>query len=374
MNIQHTVGRPFPPPPKTSYVLTSSSVIHCRTSNAWGMDLAMTCTFFPHCMLAFATVFGCTPAIEADIRRRVRLGLEEAAHPLLVAGIIAELERIRHAGIVDHNVDKLETRIIELEIIGPDMHHVPEAETSQKNLAKRNDWLDMSYLRNQLVGWNAQLGKMATWAEEFSSRSFITGNDRAADNAAAEMAYGKPGEASGMDKNEGKQPRQEIIVSSTSQRGGRPQEMDAAYQANESPSPTRSGAYESYRSPFNEGDTFPGKKDNVCSENYSLLSAYGSRIFNPEIYQPPLSEADMRNRWEHNRRIGQRFAIRFKEIRDEYEDKIRECKMRLEGMAMASQWVCFPPSPPSPPTLFYIYTAIQRALISNFSTHFLSPG
>jgi len=115
--------------------------------------------------------------------------------------------------------------------------------------------------------------------------------------------------------------------------------MDAVYQAKESPSPTRSGAYESYRSPFTEDDTFPRKKDNVGSEKYSLLSAYGSRIFNPEIYQPPLSKTDMKNRWEHNQRMGQRFAIRFKEIGEEYEDKIRECKMRLEGMAMASQWV-----------------------------------
>jgi len=296
----------------------------------------MTCTFFPHCMLTFATVLGCTPLIEADIRRRVCLGLEEAAHPLLVAGIIAELERVRHAGIVDHNTDKLETRIIELEIIGADMHHVPEAETTQKNVAKRNDWLDMSYLRNQLVAWNVQLGKMAAGAEEFSSRPFIPRN---ADSAAAEVADSKPGEASGMGKNEGKPPRQGVIVSSTSQRGGRLGEVGAVYQANESPSPTRSGAYVSYRSPFTEDDTFSGKKDNVGSEKYILLSAYDSRIFNPEIYQPSLSEEAMKNRWEHNQRMGQRFAIRFKEIGEEYEDKIRECKMRLEGMAMASQWV-----------------------------------
>lgn len=39
------------------------------------------------------------------------------------------------------------------------------------------------------------------------------------------------------------------------------------------------------------------------------------------------------------RRIGRRIHDRLQDIIDEYDDKIRDCTMRIEGMAMATQWV-----------------------------------
>jgi hypothetical protein len=39
------------------------------------------------------------------------------------------------------------------------------------------------------------------------------------------------------------------------------------------------------------------------------------------------------------RRTGERIKVRLAAIRDEYDEKIRDCTMRVDGMAMATQWV-----------------------------------
>jgi hypothetical protein len=42
------------------------------------------------------------------------------------------------------------------------------------------------------------------------------------------------------------------------------------------------------------------------------------------------------------RRVGHKIKDRIQAIIDEYDDKIRDCTMRIDGMAMATQWV-WPP-------------------------------
>lgn len=43
---------------------------------------------------------------------------------------------------------------------------------------------------------------------------------------------------------------------------------------------------------------------------------------------------------EGPRRVGSRIKERIQDVVDEYDDKIRDCSMRVDGMAMATQWVC----------------------------------
>lgn len=61
---------------------------------------------------------------------------------------------------------------------------------------------------------------------------------------------------------------------------------------------------------------------------------------------------------ERLRRVGDKIYGRIQAIIDEYDDKIRDCTMRVEGMAMATQWVCSP----SPQTLW--------GKLANFSSGF----
>jgi hypothetical protein len=42
---------------------------------------------------------------------------------------------------------------------------------------------------------------------------------------------------------------------------------------------------------------------------------------------------------EQMRRAGYKIRVRIQEIADEYDNKIRDCTMRVDGMAMATQWV-----------------------------------
>ena len=42
---------------------------------------------------------------------------------------------------------------------------------------------------------------------------------------------------------------------------------------------------------------------------------------------------------EQMRRAGYKIRVRIQEITDEYDNKIRDCTMRVDGMAMATQWV-----------------------------------
>lgn len=39
------------------------------------------------------------------------------------------------------------------------------------------------------------------------------------------------------------------------------------------------------------------------------------------------------------RKVGEKIRLRLAAIRDDYDEKIRDCTMRIDGMAMATQWV-----------------------------------
>jgi hypothetical protein len=45
---------------------------------------------------------------------------------------------------------------------------------------------------------------------------------------------------------------------------------------------------------------------------------------------------------EQLQRVGQKIKDRIQGIIDEYDDKIRDCTMRVDGMAMATQWARIP--------------------------------
>lgn len=48
---------------------------------------------------------------------------------------------------------------------------------------------------------------------------------------------------------------------------------------------------------------------------------------------------DLQVNGEHKRRVTIKIRNRLRDIINEYDDKIRDCTMRVDGMAMATQWV-----------------------------------
>lgn len=191
----------------------------------------MTATHFPSYGLTFAILFGCPMSIEEDIIKRLSFAVTAAAHPVLLPGIFAELERRRHVELVEAQINQLENKIFELDNQSGYAEHTSSEETETRNKEKREAYLDTSYLKNGLVSWNTQLSKMAKHTEEL-----------------------------------------DVVL---------------------------------YTSPILR-----------CSE-VSHSAAYDSQM----------------------KRTGRKIRDRFQAIINEYEDKIRDCTMRLDGMAMATQWV-----------------------------------
>ncbi|KAL1873592.1 hypothetical protein Daus18300_003959 [Diaporthe australafricana] len=206
------------------------------------MDLAFTATFFPHCGLTFGILFGCPFSIEKQIVNRLSSVSADVAHPLLIPGIFAELERTRQVHVVESAIDEVEARILTVDSSPEEIDAMPISLKEANNRAKRAQWLETTYLRNQLVSWNTQLSKLASHADELSNTVF--------------------------------------------------QEHDI-------------GQSRSWRSARNDE---PDSKERIDASRASL------------------------------RRVGVKIRDRVQEIIDEYDAKIRDCTMRVDGMAMATQW------------------------------------
>ncbi|KAF5680154.1 hypothetical protein FCIRC_5864 [Fusarium circinatum] len=134
-----------------------AQVYNARTSNAWQGDLAVSSTYFPHCNLTFAVMFGCTLSVEAEILTRLEMATYEICHPLLISSMLIEIERKRHMPIVNNTLDELEGRILELDEDPEFLQHITETEKVSRKNARRLAWLDMQYLRNQLLSWSTCL-------------------------------------------------------------------------------------------------------------------------------------------------------------------------------------------------------------------------
>lgn len=227
----------------SSFKTNANTVYNCRTTNSWAMDLAFTATFFPHCKLTFGILFGCPFSVEKQIVNRLSHATTDVAHPLLLPGIFAELERTRQVHIIESAIDEVETRILTVDSSPEELDAMPKSMKESDNQAKRAQWLDTTYLRNQLVNWNTQLKKLASHTEELSNKVF-------------------------------------------SQR---------------------------------ESDELSSRKPRHVDElkNEECIGASAS----------------------HLRRVGAKIQDRVQEIIDEYDAKIRDCTMRVDGMAMATQWV-----------------------------------
>ncbi|KAF5621124.1 uncharacterized protein FTJAE_11465 [Fusarium tjaetaba] len=116
-----------------------AQVYNARTSNAWQV------------------MFGCTLSVEAEILTRLGMATYEVCHPLLVPSTLIEIERKRHLPIVNNTLDELEGRILELDEDPEFLQHITETEKVSRKKARRLAWLDMQYLRNQLLSWSTCL-------------------------------------------------------------------------------------------------------------------------------------------------------------------------------------------------------------------------
>ncbi|KAF5632978.1 hypothetical protein F25303_9261 [Fusarium sp. NRRL 25303] len=178
-------------------------VYGARTSNAWEGDLAVSPTYFPHCRLTFAVMFGCPLSVEAEILTRLEMATYEICHPLLVPSMLIEIERRRHLPIIDHTLDGIEARFLEVD--DPEsLQYITEAEKVTRKEANRSAWLDMLYLRNELMSWNTCLEALYEHADHLNRTTFrdITISHQLGNRSTEEFSiHGDSSSDSGTDWN-----------------------------------------------------------------------------------------------------------------------------------------------------------------------------
>ncbi|KAM7215571.1 hypothetical protein V8F06_009038 [Rhypophila decipiens] len=89
------------------------SMISCtaRTSSQLPDDLAFSSAFIPHLNLNLAVVYGCNQKQKREAIKRIQAcDLAEAHHPLLLAGMLFEMERVRLGDAVDKLLDNFALR------------------------------------------------------------------------------------------------------------------------------------------------------------------------------------------------------------------------------------------------------------------------
>lgn len=281
--------------------LTLWTVYNCRSSNAWDKDLALTATYFPHCGITFAILFGCPLSVEKDVLKRLSFAMTEAAHPLLMPGIFAEIERIRQVPIVESTIDELEARILQLDFQSSDIE-IPEDEAEEQNKQKRAAWLNTTYLRNALVSWNTQLAKIRQHADELNAGVFKSARLKSASTYENIESDG-------------------IVIDTPIDRS------EPVYAS------------------FDDGDDLENRSIALDGErlNFEQEKDGINRFKNSQgIYQIPNRQKNLGETNEQLRRVGQKIKDRIQGIIDEYDDKIRDCTMRVDGMAMATQWARIP--------------------------------
>jgi hypothetical protein len=277
----------------------------------------MSATHYPTSGLTYALVYGCTLPIEGKILQKLRLIRKEAAHPLLVPGLLSELELSRHTRLVESSVTEVENKILELNIQPERIPEFRQIDVERRNEAKRTAWLDLRYLGDSIATWRRQIEKMMAHAEhldiEYSSQIHDT---------AALLQSPRESDTTAVDYSAISSWRNTIF----------PTKSDAESKMMDVEIPTTS----EIRSPEqNKRQLF-------------LESVYTDGSTRPGAFIPlrkleiPYDKPEVNSHYLHcMQEVGRKIGGRLSSIRDEYDEKIRDCTMRVDGMAMATQWVYF---------------------------------
>jgi hypothetical protein len=263
--------------------------------------MALSATHYPGSGLTLGILYGSTFAIEKTVLQRLQSISFEAAHPTLLLGICAELELSRHTQLIENSVNDIETKIFDLNFQSGNVNRFSRIELEKRNIDKRTAWLDLTYLCNSITTWNTQLLKVAEHTEALNKELYTT----------PEIATSSTPDVNYADNHTKTQSRLDNI----------PPRMERHPRLLE------------------------GKEKHHYDLRYSSVNQM-KRLRTLDmtwphdecINLPPYcKEYDIRR--EEMQRVSKKIAGRITAIRDEYDEKIRDCTMCVDGMAMATQWV-----------------------------------
>ncbi|KAF4342406.1 hypothetical protein FBEOM_3657 [Fusarium beomiforme] len=340
-------------------------VYNFRTSNAWGDDLAMSATFFPHSNLTLSIVYGVSLSVERDIISWLSIVQQTQIHPLVVPAMLAEVERSRHDRLVKAQMIKIELWILESRFNPDDLEKPLKVDFNKQNDEKRAAWLNTTYLKNGLISWINQLRKMIQHMKEVEEILWT------------EMDKSHLVEQHVHESNQNPKP------------GGMKQ--DSAVDGCSTPEYGWEFLEQKKNIPYCEGVTAPRKDIPPRNENETMTHKNNrddmselsqdtqDRCYEREIFmtkepesaicghernreqtpfasckdtkelETPFEKKSHTSKREHrmgnekdalkpNATLGSKVRERLLEIKEEYEDWVRECDMRVDGMAIAARW------------------------------------
>ncbi|KAK3296415.1 uncharacterized protein B0H64DRAFT_169712 [Chaetomium fimeti] len=257
-------------------------IYNCRTSNEWENDMALTVTHFPEQKLTFALLFGASEGQERSVLARLRTAGPDTAHPMLLPGILAELERKRQMEIADEMIDELEMQIFQLDNETLTSWKHSRQTTAERNKQKTKAWLDAAFSRNILLTTKSLLFSMRRHLDEYA-----------------------------------------MLVNPTMRGAHDLRRQDPDHSACKGLRPGTPHSSTSSNWQFCSQMSL----DSESSVSETLTTSNPESTCDPDAtYQVILQQA------------GMRMEDRFLSIIAEYDDKIRACSMEVDGMAMATQW------------------------------------
>ncbi|KAH3919719.1 hypothetical protein HBH56_017900 [Parastagonospora nodorum] len=281
-------------------------VYSCRTPNSWDSDLAMSATHHVQHGLTCAIIYGTTIKTEKAMLERLRNVRHEAAHPLLIPGILAEIELIRHTGLVDSMINDVEAKILELDMQTSKPRDHRQIDVERRYQSKRETWLNLSYLRNSIMTWKIQLLKIIEHANSLNTSPEASANaptNVSHDVHCVKAAYGREYIQLGYPTLN----RTSLEIPLFDRR---PNELNF----NNAHGPRHSWSH------TQDSESFGMNKNYI---------GYPLQLHERE---------DGPDGNDHVRAVGEKIKVRLSAIIDDYDEKIRDCNMRVDGMAMATQW------------------------------------
>ncbi|KAB5572487.1 hypothetical protein GE09DRAFT_1099696 [Coniochaeta sp. 2T2.1] len=134
-----------------------NAIFYCgRTSCLHIGDMAVSSVFYPDTGFTAATVFGCSQSAIEDILGRLDAAADSITHPLLIIGIVVELEYKRHDDLVRDQVTKLIQRVLDLS----NLEEISTTSKVRKDYYSVGAWIDVNQLRSDLQTWKVQLDRM----------------------------------------------------------------------------------------------------------------------------------------------------------------------------------------------------------------------
>jgi hypothetical protein len=131
--------------------------------------MAMSLTFHPPSGQTYAIIYGSNKETATEFTTRPHPAYCGSAfeHPLLLAGIFAEIQRTKHREVIDDAVIKLNEYMLNMDFA----FGKPENDEKGPKTAMGR-WMDVANYKTMLETWKVQLGKMVKAVDELSTTVF----------------------------------------------------------------------------------------------------------------------------------------------------------------------------------------------------------